>query len=98
MRQSRRKAVKTDMGLMRYLILVFALGFLTVALLSLFTLAMQDRPTDEFYSWSNQSINKTTAVVEPILSHSADYSSTGFLVAAVILFGAAGVFMWRKAK
>ena len=86
------------MGLMRYVILVLALGFLTVALFSLFTLAMKDKPTDAIYTWENQSINATTKVVEPILSHSADYSSTAFLIAAILLFGGAAVFMWRKAR
>lgn len=84
------------MSMMKYVILFFALLFVTGLLAIMLPMMIKDKPTDAFYYFENSTTNWSTGAVEPIVKGGAGYSSSALLIIAILFFMAILYFMSRK--
>lgn len=81
------------MGFAKAAILFFALLCITACLAVVFPTLVKNKPTDAPYLDTNLSVNKTTGMIEPIFKTGGDYSSVLLIFSAILLIGAAFIFM-----
>ena len=84
------------MGLGKLAIVLFAVMFAALALNTIFSLALKDKSPDDLYNWTNQSINKTTGMVQPVLKESGVFAQPAIWIATTFLLAGALFYLGRR--